>query len=58
LGLTCEYAVDPLGIDSVQPRFGWVLKSDSRGQAQLAYQILVAGSEMKLKADVGEVGQR
>jgi alpha-L-rhamnosidase len=54
LGLTCEYAVDPLGVDSAQPRFGWVLKSDARGQAQSAYQILVAGSEKKLKADVGD----
>jgi len=54
LGLTCEYAVDPLGVDVAQPRFGWVLKSDTRGQAQSAYQILIAGSEAKLGADSGD----
>ena len=54
LGLTCEYAVDPLGVETVQPRYGWVLQSDQRGQAQSAYQILVAGSEAKLEADTGD----
>ncbi len=54
LELTCEYAVDPLGVDAAQPRFGWVLKSDTRGQVQSAYQILVASSEAKLGADVGD----
>jgi len=53
-GLTCEYAVDPLGIDVIQPRFGWVLQSNERGQMQSAYQILVAGSEEQLLADNGE----
>ncbi len=53
-GLTCEYAADPLGVDVARPRFGWVLKSDTRGQVQSAYQILVAGSAVKLKADVGD----
>jgi hypothetical protein len=52
--LTCEYAVDPLGVDTAQPRFGWVLKSDTRGQVQSAYQILVAGSAEELRADAGD----
>jgi len=51
--LTCEYAVDPLGIDVARPRFGWVLQSKQRGQMQSAYQVLVAGSEEKLRANVG-----
>jgi alpha-L-rhamnosidase len=54
LELTCEYAVDPLGVDTAQPRFGWVLKSETRGQAQSAYQILVASSAAKLGADAGD----
>ena len=53
-GLTCEYAVDPLGVDVARPRFGWILKSDTRGQVQSAYQILVAGSEEKLRDDAAE----
>ena len=53
-GLTCEYAHDPLGIDVAQPRFGWILKSNTRAQLQSAYQILVASSEAKLARDVGD----
>ena len=53
-GLTCEYAVDPLGVDTAQPRFGWILKSDMRAQVQSAYQILVAGSEEELRADAAD----
>ena len=52
--LTCEYAINPLGIDVAQPRFGWVLESHGRGQEQTAYRILVASSLRKLRADVGD----
>ena len=54
LELTCEYAVNPLGVDVPKPRFSWVLESDQRGQMQSAYQILVASSEEKLNADTGD----
>ena len=54
LELRCEYAADPLGIDVTQPRFSWVLESSQRGQTQSAYQILVAGSEEKLHANIGD----
>ncbi len=50
----CEYAANPLGIDTPQPRFTWVLQSDQRGQIQSAYQILVATTEAKLAADIGD----
>jgi len=52
--LTCEYAVNPLGVDVTQPRFGWVLESDQRGQAQSAYQVRVASSEEKLQGGIGD----
>jgi len=52
--LTCEYAKNPLGIDTPQPRFGWILESNQRGEMQIAYQILVASSEEKLKNDIGD----
>jgi len=52
--LTCEYAINPLGIDTPQPRFGWLLKSDRRAQSQSAYRILVAGSKKQLAANVGD----
>ena len=54
LGLTCEYAVDPLGVDTPQPRFGWLLKSDQRAQLQSAYRVLVATSEKQLQANAGD----
>ena len=52
--LKCEYAINPLGIDTSAPRFGWILKSATRGQAQSAYQILVASSAEKLEDDSGD----
>ncbi len=42
--LRCEYATDPVGIDTLQPRLSWVLRSDERSQRQTAYQIAVAAS--------------
>ncbi|MHC4560876.1 MAG: glycoside hydrolase family 78 protein, partial [Planctomycetota bacterium] len=53
--LRCEYCINPLGIDVVKPRLGWILQSSERGQQQTAYQVLVASSEEKLKADEGDL---
>jgi alpha-L-rhamnosidase len=42
--LRCEYRVDPLGIDSANPRLDWILQandSPARGLSQTAYQVLV-----------------
>ena len=52
--LTCEYATNPLGVDTPRPRFGWLLKSDKRSQLQSAYRVLVATSEKQLQANVGD----
>ena len=52
--LTCEYATNPLGVDTPRPRFGWLLKSDERAQLQSAYRVLVATSEKQLQANVGD----
>ncbi len=52
--LSCEYAKDPLGIDTPQPRFSWILESAKRGSMQTAYQLLVASNEEKLKNDIGD----
>jgi alpha-L-rhamnosidase len=60
--MTCEYVVNPLGVDTPQPRFSWVLEADRRGTLQAAYQVLVAGDEEALEAnssamwDSGKVG--
>ena len=49
--LTCEYRVNPLGIDVLQPRLSWQLESDRRGTRQSAYRILAAASENALSND-------
>ncbi len=46
--LTCEYQINPVGIDVLQPRLSWQIQSDQRGAHQTAYQILVAPSETSL----------
>ena len=51
----CEYLENPIGIDIVQPRLSWIPESQQRAQRQTAYQILVASTEAKLKADDGDL---
>ena len=53
--LKCEYATDPLGVDTARPRFSWQLRSTRRDQQQAAYQILVATSRSKLADDIGDL---
>jgi alpha-L-rhamnosidase len=56
--LRCEYLVNPLGIDVLQPRLDWVLVGSSqtpRGTMQAAYQILVASSESALAQNQGDL---
>ncbi len=46
--LTCEYQINPLGIDELRPRLSWQIESDRRGVHQTAYQIQAALSEVAL----------
>ncbi|MDA8375852.1 MAG: hypothetical protein M0Z50_02020, partial [Planctomycetia bacterium] len=58
-GLTCEYLVDPLGVDTMHPRLSWMLGSAQRGERQTGYQILVAREAALLqpgKADIWDSG--
>lgn len=48
--LRCEFATNPLGIDTREPRFSWELHHSERGQAQTAHQIWVASTPEKLQA--------
>lgn len=47
---SCEYLVNPLGLDVTSPRFGWkmIAAKNTFNQKQTAYQILVASSAEKL----------
>jgi len=53
--LRCEYAPNPLGVDTLHPRLSWTLASSERGERQTAYQVLVASSQEKLSAGVGDL---
>jgi alpha-L-rhamnosidase len=53
--LRCDYAVNPLGVDSTSPRLFWELESAMRGQRQTAYQILVASSGKNLANGKGDL---
>ena len=43
--LRCEYLKNPAGIDVARPRFSWIIENPERGEAQSAYQLLVASME-------------
>lgn len=53
--LRCEYRINPLGIDELQPRLSWEMRDDRRGARQSAYRILVASTPEKLAADEGDL---
>ncbi|HRZ16776.1 MAG TPA: rhamnosidase, partial [Candidatus Hydrogenedentes bacterium] len=53
--LRCEYRTNPQGIDALQPRLSWNMAADGRGQAQTAYQVLVASSAALLAEDQGDL---
>ena len=53
--LRCEYALNPLGIDVLHPRFSWKIDSRRRGRMQSAYQVLVATVDEKLSANAGDL---
>src|SRR5438445_11436357 len=53
--LQCEYLTDPLGIDTPEPRLSWMVESEQRAQTQTAYQIFVASSQKKLRANQADL---
>jgi len=46
--LRCEYQLNPLGIDSKEPRLSWELASNQRNVIQSAYQIQVRDGQGEL----------
>jgi len=53
--LSCEYLVNPLGVDVPKPRLSWKISSERRGELQTAYRILVASTAEKLARDQGDL---
>lgn len=58
--LTCEYQVNPLGIDTKKPRLSWIFQSTERNQFQSAYEIIVSTNQESinhLKGDAWSTGK-
>ncbi len=53
--LRCEFATNPLGIDTPRPRFSWVLEHPERGQRQTAYQIQIASTLERLGTNIADL---
>lgn len=53
--LTCEYKINPLGIEAKQLRLSWIISSSIPDSKQRAYQILVADSKDKLQQNQGNI---
>lgn len=52
LNLKCNYLKNPIGVETPNPLFSWMLQSNERGQYQKAYRIKVASSLEFLNTDL------
>ncbi|MBD3244121.1 MAG: Bacterial alpha-L-rhamnosidase [Chitinivibrionales bacterium] len=52
--LLCEYATDPLGIDTPRPRFSWRTVFDGHNQRQTAYRLIVGHSRVDVQKGIGD----
>lgn len=55
LGLTCNYAEEPLGMGDRRPSLGWRIDTGRPGYLQGAYRVLVASDRKLLEADRGDI---
>ncbi len=55
VGLLTEQMIDPMGLDTAEPRFSWRIESSANGVKQTAYQILVASSMELLNKNEGDL---
>ena len=53
--VTCEHKVNPMGIDTLKPTFGWKMESQQRDVLQKSYRVLVSTSLDKLNEDNGDM---
>lgn len=53
--LSCEYRINPLGIDVSKPRLSWILSSTQRNQQQAGYEIIVSDDQQKIKQLKGNI---
>lgn len=43
--LTCNYLKNPMGVETPNPLFSWMLQSNEKGVRQIAYRIVAASSQ-------------
>ena len=55
VNLRCEYLVNPMGINVIEPRLSWILESGQRSCMQSAYHVLVASSAETLERSRGDL---
>jgi len=53
--LHCEFTENPMGVDMAKPRMYWWVESETSGQKQTAYQILVASCLDTLDQESGDL---
>ena len=50
-----EFLTNPMGIETQNPHFSWIMNSASRSQGQTAYRILVASTISNLNSNIGDI---
>ena len=53
--LRCDYAVNPLGVDSSRPRLFWKLAGGERGARQTAAEIMVSSTRALARQHIGDL---
>lgn len=53
--LSCEYSVNPLGVENRNPKLSWKLFSSEHDQYQTAYRILVSSNIENLRRNIGDL---
>jgi len=53
--LRCEYLINPIEIDTLNPRFSWLLQHQNRNQNQSAFHIIVSSNQNKAKSEIGDI---
>lgn len=53
--LKCEYMVNPIGIDSPNPRLSWQIKTKRQGVSQRAYQVFVDTDSSEVAGSNGNI---
>ena len=58
VNLKCEHLINPIGLDSKNPRFSWQLESKMNGIAQKSFQIIVGtDSHFTLESQIWDSGK-